>query len=153
MILYQVNQGITEQEIQEYLPVLETEVNGKIPDALIEIWKKHNGFHGVDENEDIDGHVWFYSITDCIDFNQYKYIPGYLIIADEDGGGLVVMMKLGAESEEIFTNTRSPFFSMELKYLENTGFTLKEWHKLGCYTCFGHEPVELDLGEARAARE
>jgi hypothetical protein len=106
MKLYEVNQGITEQEIEEYLPILEGLIKGKISDSLIEIWKEHNGFHGVDEDEDMYAQIWFYSIAECIEFNQYTHIPGYLIIADEDGGDEVVMMKVGKESKEIFTNER-----------------------------------------------
>ena len=148
MKLYEVNSGITEQELEEYLPILEATIKGKVPNDLINIWREHNGFHGVDEDEDVYGQIWFYSITECIEFNQYIYIPGYLIIADEDGGTLVVMMKSETETDEIFTNNRSILFPMEQRYLKKIIFDLEEWHKLGCYTCFRTELVTKRWGKA-----
>ena len=124
MKLYKVNPGITDREVEKYLPILEVLIKGNISNSLIKIWKEHNGFHGVDEDEDVYGQIWFYSITECIEFNQHTHIPGYLIIADEDGGDQVVMMKVGKESEEVFIHERSVFHPMYTEDLESTGFTL-----------------------------
>jgi hypothetical protein len=147
MKLYNVNPEITEQELEDCLPTLETMIQGKVPNVLINVWEKHNGFHGSDENEDIYGQIWFYSITECIEFNQYIYIPGYLIIADEDGGTLVVMMKSETETKEIFTNNRSILFPMEERNLKKIVFDLEEWHKLGCYTDLAPESVTNGWGK------
>lgn len=148
MKLYEVNPGITEQELEENLSILEMAIKGKVPNVLIKIWKEHNGFHGIDEDEDVYGQIWFYSITECIEFNQYNYITGHLIIADEDGGTLVVMMKSEVGSEEIFTNNRSILFPMEQRHLKKIVFGLEEWHKLGCYTNLSPELVVLGWGDA-----
>jgi hypothetical protein len=141
MKLYEVNSGITDREIEEYLPILERLIKGEISDSLIKMWREHNGFHGVNEDEDAYAQIWFYSITECIEFNQYTHIPGYLIIADEDGGDEVVMMKVGKESKEIFTNERGILRPTCIKGLSKIIFDLEEWHKLGCYTNFRTEEV------------
>jgi hypothetical protein len=148
MKLYEVNSGITEQELEEYLPILEATIKGKVPNALIKIWKEHNGFHGVDEDEDVYGQIWFYSIAECIEFNQHIHISDYLIIADEDGGDLVVMMKVGKESREIFTNERGILRPTCIQGLEKIIFDIEEWHKLGCYTCFRPKLVTNGWGKA-----
>jgi hypothetical protein len=148
MKLYKINPGITDREIEEYLPILEALIKGEISSYLIKIWKEHNGFHGVDEDEDVYGQIWFYSITECIKFNQYTHIPGYLIIADEDGGDQIVMMKVGKESKEIFTNERGILRPTCIQYLKKIIFDLEEWHKLGCYTYLSPEPVTRGWGDA-----
>jgi hypothetical protein len=148
MKLYEVNPGITDREIEEYLPILEASIEGNVSNSLIKIWKQHNGFHGVDEDEDVYGQIWFYSINECIEFNQYTHIPGYLIIADEDGGDLVVMMKVGKESTEIFTNERGILRPTRIQGLKKIIFDLEEWHKLGCYTYLSPEPVTNGWGDA-----
>jgi hypothetical protein len=151
MNLYKYNPAILDTEIREYLPMLELQVQGKIPNALIEIWKEHNGFRKeeVDEKNDFGEGVWFYSITECINFNQYTHalLPGYIIIADDNGGDLVAMMKLGEKSEEIFINERNILYPMSIDFLENTGFSIHEWYELGCYMCFGSEPVSSTWGD------
>jgi hypothetical protein len=148
MKLYEVNSGVTDREIEEYLPILEALINSNAPDSLIKIWQEHNGFHGVDEAKDMYGQIWFYSITECIEFNQYTHIPEYLIIADENGDDEVVMMKVGKESKEIFTNERGILRPTCIQDLSKIIFDLEEWHKLGCYTNFRTEAVTKGWGDA-----
>jgi len=110
-------------ELASYLGSIE------IPTALIEVWRKSNGFYLEC--------VEFYSTTTICERNKLlevrEYCPSYIAIAN-DSGSRVALLKAEREANAIYLNYSSSMAELEM---ENIGFSLKQWIEKGC-------PFELE---------
>jgi hypothetical protein len=149
------NPSISDEVLQEKSPLLQKTIGGDVPESLIEIWRKHDGFNVFDEDPELSDEVYFYSISECIKENKFTSAstPGYIIIAEEVGTAKVFMMKLGGDSEEILIGEKSFLRIMKPDYIEGTGFSLPEWYRLGCCPDFGNCSVSARWGKVTVRLE